>query len=163
MYDVVVIGGGIVGTAILNKLTRLGLKTGLIEINNDVGFGASKANTALVHSGIDCLPGTLKARLNVRGNELFEEYAKRLYVPFKRTGHLIVGNTQEKLQELMQRASKNGVKGVRLVDYQTLKKLEPNISPDITMGLFIPSGGIVASYELAVAQAEEAIVNGHLF
>lgn len=160
MFDFCVIGGGVVGSAIFNKLTRLGKSVALIEKENDVGFGASRANTALVHSGIDCQPGTLKAKLNVRGNELFESICKRLDVPFKQTGHIIAGNDTQKLQNLLERAKQNGVKGVKILDKEKLHKLEPNISSDVEQGLFIPSGGIVASYELSVAFAEEAIVNG---
>lgn len=160
MFDVCIIGGGVVGTAILNKLTRLGKQCALVEIQNDVGFGASRANTALIHSGIDCKPDTLKAKLNVRGNELFPSLAKRLGVKYINSGHLIVGNDGEKLNNLQYRATKNGVKGVRLLNNQELHALEPNLSKTIEMGLFVPSGGMISSYNLAVAFAEEAIVNG---
>lgn len=160
MFDYLVIGGGVVGTAILNKLTRLGKKTALVEIQNDVGFGASRANTALVHSGIDCKPNTLKAKLNVRGNELYPEMCARLGVKFVQNGHLIVGNDKEKLNNLIARAKANGVQGVKLLNKTQLKKLEPNLSETIEMGLFVPTGGMVSSYNLAVALAEESIING---
>jgi len=160
MFDVAIIGGGVVGTAILNKLTRLGKKCVLIEIQNDVGFGASRANTALIHSGIDCKPNTLKAKLNVRGNRLFPSLAKRLGVPYLRSGHLIVGNDLAKLKSLISRAEKNGVHGVRLLNKVELHNLEPNLKDDIKMGLIVPSGGMITSYNLAVAFCEEAIING---
>ena len=160
MFDYLVIGGGVVGTAILNKLTRLGKKTALVEIQNDVGFGASRANTALVHSGIDCKPNTLKAKLNVRGNELYPEMCARLGVKFVQNGHLIVGNDKEKLNNLIARAKANGVQGVKLLNKTQLKRLEPNLSETIEMGLFVPTGGMVSSYNLAVALAEESIING---
>lgn len=160
MFDVCVIGGGVVGTAILNKLTRLGQKCVLIEIQNDVGFGASRANTALIHSGIDCKPNTLKAKLNVRGNQLFPSLAKRLGVDYSQSGHLIVGNDEEKLNTLINKARANGVKGVKLLKTSALHKIEPNLSKEVKMGLFIPSGGMISSYNLAVAFAEEAVVNG---
>lgn len=160
MFDVCVIGGGVVGTAILNKLTRLGQKCVLVEIQNDVGFGASRANTALIHSGIDCKPNTLKAKLNVRGNQLFPSLAKRLGIDYVQSGHLIVGNDEEKLNALMQKAKANGVKGVKLLDESALHKKEPNLSKEIKRGLFIPSGGMISSYNLAVAFAEEAVING---
>jgi len=160
MFEYLVIGGGVVGTAILNKLTRLGKKSALIEIQNDVGFGASRANTALVHSGIDCKPNTLKAKLNVRGNELYPLMCARLGVKFVQNGHLIVGNDKEKLNNLMSRAKLNGVQGVKLLNKAQLKKLEPNLSDHIEMGLFVPSGGMVSSYNLAVALAEESVING---
>lgn len=160
MFDVCIIGGGVVGTAILNKLTRLGKSCALIEIQNDVGFGASRANTALIHSGIDCKPGTLKAKLNVRGNALFPSLAKRLGVPFVQNGHLIVGNDEDKLIDLVCRADKNGVKGVKLLRGAELHSLEPNLSKAIKSGLFVPSGGMISSYNLAVAFVEESILNG---
>lgn len=160
MVDCIIVGGGVVGTAILNKLTRLGKSCALVEIQNDVGFGASRANTALIHSGIDCKPNTLKAKLNVRGNAIFPSIAKRLGVPFIQNGHLIVGNDISKLEELNERAKLNGVKGVKFLDKKQLKKFEPNLNDEIKFGLFIPSGGIIESYALSVAFAEEAIVNG---
>ena len=160
MFDYLVVGGGVVGTAILNKLTRLGKHCALAEIQNDVGFGASRANTALVHSGIDCKPNTLKAKLNVRGNELYPEMCSRLGVKFIQNGHLIVGNDKEKLNNLISRAKENGVQGVKLLNKTQLHKIEPNLSDNIEMGIFVPSGGMVSSYNLAVALAEEAIVNG---
>lgn len=160
MFDYCVIGGGVVGTAIFNKLTRLGRKVALVEIQNDVGFGASRANTALIHSGIDCKPNTLKAKLNLRGNELYPALAERLNVKLIQNGHLIVGNDQEKLDNLIQRAKENGVRGVKLLMKNQLHKLEPNLSETIEKGLYIPSGGMVSSYYMSVALAEEAIVNG---
>lgn len=160
MFDVCIIGGGVVGCAILNKLTRLGLSCVLVEIQNDVGFGASKANTALIHSGIDCKPGTLKARLNVRGNALFPSILKRLGVAYVQTGHMIVGNDKEKLLNLLERAQKNGVPGVKFLSEKALRKLEPNLNEEIKMGILVPTGGIVESYNLALAFAEEAIING---
>lgn len=160
MFDYCVVGGGVVGTSIFNKLTRLGKKVCLVEIQNDVGFGASRANTALVHSGIDCKPNTLKAKLNVEGNKLYPDLCKRVGVDFKNTGHLIVGNNIDKINELLYKAKANGVKGVKLLNSVALKKLEPNISPNILYGLYIPSGGMVSSYDLSVRLAEEAIING---
>lgn len=160
MFDYIVIGGGVVGSAILNKFTRLGKKCALVEIQNDVGFGASRANTALIHSGIDCKPNTLKAKLNVRGNELFPALAKRLGVPYDQTGHLIVGNDTSKLDELIKRARANGVKGVKLLSGKALRRMEPNLNKEILYGLFVPSGGIIESYMLSVALVEEAVING---
>ena len=160
VYDYAIIGGGVVGSAIFNKFTRLGKKCILIEKENDVGFGASKANTALVHSGVDCKPKTLKAKLNVRGAELFPSICSRLGVKYVNNGHIIVGNDLQKLEELKERGKANKVKGLKIIDATRLQKLEPNISKEILFGLYVPTGGIVSSYELAVAFCEEAIVNG---
>ena len=99
-YDFAIIGGGIVGSAIFNKLTRLGASCVLLEKENDLGFGSSKANSGIVHTGLDCKPDTLKARLNVRGAELFSSIAKRLNVKYLNNGHLIVGNDLDHLKRL---------------------------------------------------------------
>lgn len=160
MFDYCVIGGGVVGSAILNKLTRLGKSCVLVEKENDVGFGASRANSALIHSGIDCKPGTLKAKLNVRGCEMFPALAKRLKVPYSNCGHLIIGNDKQRLQELLERGRANGVKGLKIIGRNEIRSLEPNISEEIVSAIFIPSGGIISSYELSVAFCEEAIING---
>ena len=160
MFEYCVIGGGVVGTSIFNKLVRLGKRVILLEKENDVGFGASRANTALIHSGIDCNPGTLKAKLNVRGSLIFEDIATRLGVPYLKTGHLIVGNDEEKLNKLLLKAQANNIVGVKKLDYNKLHKMEPNLSAEIQKGLYVPSGAIIESYNLAVAFAEEGIING---
>lgn len=160
MFDAIVIGGGVVGTSIFNKLTRLGKKVCLVEVQNDVGFGASRANSALIHSGIDCEPNTLKAKLNVRGNYLFKTIAPRLGVLYEECGHLIVGNDEEKLNKLLEKAKLNKVPSVRKLKDDELKNLEPNLDSSIKMGILAETGAIISSYELAVAFCEEAIVNG---
>lgn len=159
-FDYAVIGGGVVGSAILNKLTRLGKSCVLLEKESDVGFGSSKANSAIIHTGFDCTPGTLKAKLNVRGAEMFPEIAKRLGVKIVNNGHLVVGNDLERLNELKQRGESNGVKGLEIIGADKLHELEPMLSTNIKYALFAPSGCIIPSYELAVAFAEEAVING---
>lgn len=159
-YDFAVIGGGVVGSAILNKLTRLGKSCVLIEKESDVGFGSSKANSAIIHTGFDCTPGTLKAQLNVRGAEIFPEVAKRLGVKIVNNGHLVVGNDLDQLNALKEKGEKNGVKGLEIIGFDKLHQLEPMLSEDIKYALFAPTGCIVPSYELAVAFAEEAVING---
>ena len=159
-FEIAVIGGGVVGTACFNKLVRLGKSVVLLEKENDVGFGSSKANSGLIHAGFDCVPSTLKAKLNVRGNEMFPSVAERLSVPFVQKGHLVVGNDLEKLQELKCRGEQNGVKGLKILNKTTLQKMEPNLSKDLNYALFAPTGGEISSYELSVAFAEEGIVNG---
>ncbi len=159
-FDYAIIGGGIVGCSIFNKLTRLGFNCVLFEKENDLGFGSSKANSGIVHTGLDCLPNTLKAKLNVRGAKLFPEIAKRLNVQFVNNGHLIVGNDLGKLNELKLQGEKNGVKGLKILNSNELHKQEPLLSDDIKYALYAPTGGIISSYELAVAFAEEAVING---
>ncbi len=160
VFDCAIIGGGVVGTAILNKLTRIGKKCVLLEIQNDVGFGASRANSGIIHTGFDCKPNTLKAKLNVRGFALFEPILKRLDVSYKTNGHLVIGNDLNKLNELKERGEINGVKGLEIIGDKELHTLEPNITQDIKYALYAPQGKIVSSYHLAVRFSEEAIING---
>ena len=160
MFDVVIIGGGVVGCAIFSKLSRLGLNCALIEKENDVGFGSSKANSGLIHAGFDAKPSTLKAKLNVRGNFMYDEIAKKLGVPFIRNGHLVVGNDLTKIQELYERGIKNKVPSLKILDQNEIHKLEPNLNEDIKYALYAKTGGMVSSYDLPIAFAEDGILNG---
>lgn len=159
-FDYCIIGGGVVGCAILNKLTRLGKTACLIEKESDVGMGSSKANSGIIHTGFDCKTGTLKAKLNARGFNLYEDILKRLNVEYKVNGHLVVGNDLEKIKELYQRGVDNGVKNLSICKSDLLQQLEPNLNKDIKYGLYAKNGMIVSSYELSVAFCEEAIING---
>lgn len=160
VFDYAILGGGVVGSAILNKLTRVGKRCVLIEKGNDVAIGTTKANTGLVHAGFDAKPGTLKARLNVQGAKMMEELCARLFVPYKRNGALVVGNDLRKLKNLYARGVKNGVQGLSIIDKKVLQKLVPNISKDIKYALYAKTAAIVSPYELAIALAEEAVING---
>lgn len=160
VFDYAIFGGGVVGSAIFNKLTRVGKTCVLLEKENDVGFGSSKANSGIVHTGFDCKPGTLKAKLNVIGCKQLPNIAKRLGVRYLKNGHLVVGNDLEKINELYNRGIKNGVKNLEIINTDALHKMEPNLSPDIKYALYAKDGGIISSYELSVALCEEAIING---
>ena len=103
IFDVIVVGGGVVGTAIFNKLVRIGKKVALLDKASDVATGQSKANSALVHAGYDPAPNTLKAKMNVKGNALFPALCRRLGVPFKRTGALVVGDDRAMIERLYAR------------------------------------------------------------
>ncbi len=96
--DYVIIGGGVVGTSILNLLTRLGGKVCLIEKQSDVGMGASKANSGIIHTGLDCKTGTLKAKLNIKGFEMYPKIFDRLGVEYINNGHLVIGNDLNKIK-----------------------------------------------------------------
>ena len=158
--DYVIIGGGVVGTSILNLLTRLGGRVCLIEKQSDVGMGASKANSGIIHTGLDCKTGTLKAKLNVKGFEMYPKIFDRLGVEYINNGHLVIGNDLNKIRELYSRGVANGVKHIEIIDSEKLHQLEPHINNDIKYALYAPDGMIVSSYELSVAFAEEAIING---
>lgn len=159
-YEVAIIGGGIVGTAILNKLTRLGKKCVLIEKNSDVATGTTKANSGIVHAGFDAKEGTLKAKLNVRGANLFPKLCEELKVPFIKNGALVIGNDKVVVEKLYNRGIANGVKGLHILNRDELLVRLPNITDNITCGLFAETSAIVSPYKMAIALAEESVING---
>ena len=163
MYDVVVVGGGIIGGAILRELTRYRLKVCLLEKQSDVAMGQSRANSGIVHAGFDAPVGSLKAKFNVLGNAMMENYAKELSVKFKRNGSLVVAFSAEDmvtLSELKARGEENGVTDLKILDADSLFELEPNISKNALGALYAPTGGIVCPYKLTVAAVGNAMDNG---
>ncbi len=163
IYDVAIIGGGVVGGMIARKLASYKLKICIIEKESDVAMGATRANSAIVHAGFDAKEGTLKALLNVRGSEMMEDVARELGVKYKRNGSLVIGFSEEdrvSLNALCERGIKNGVKGVRVVDRDELKSLEPNISDNALCALYAPTGAIICPYELTIAAIGNAMDNG---
>ena len=163
MYDVVIIGAGVVGGMIARTLSRYNLKTCILEKENDVATGASKANSAIVHAGFDADPGTLKAKLNVQGSEMMESIAEELGVSYKNNGSLVIGfNDDDKktLENLLERGNKNGVKGLEIIGKSEIERLEPDISENVTYALYAPTGAIVCPYELTVAAIGNAMDNG---
>lgn len=162
LYDVIIIGGGVIGCSIARYLSRFNLRLLLLEKHNDVGDEASGANSGIVHSGYDPKPGTKKAYFNVRGNKMFDEVAKELDVGFKRIGSLTLSFSNEDdktLLELKKRADENGVETKILTKEETLD-LEPNLSQEIYGALFAPSAGIISPFALANNLMENAIDNG---
>ena len=132
-------------------LSAYKLKICILEKENDVAMGASKANSAIVHAGFDAEPGTLKAKLNVKGSEMMEKTASELGVKYKRNGSLVVGfndKDRKKIEELYDRGVKNGVREISILDGEELHELDPNISPDAVCALNAPTGAIVCPYEL---------------
>lgn len=163
MFDVVVIGGGVVGGIILRELAKYQLKTVLLEKESDVAMGASRANSGVVHAGFDAKEGTLKAKFNVEGNSMMAELTKDLGVKYKQNGSLVVGFTtedMETLQSLKQRGETNGVLGLQIIDKNQLAIMEPNISKNALGALYAPTGGIVCPYELTIASIGNAMDNG---
>ena len=160
IYDYAVLGGGVVGCAVFNKLVRQGKEVVLIEKGYDVAVGTTKANSGIVHAGFDAKEGTLKAKLNVRGAELMPELCKRLNVPYVQNGAVVIGNFLPTLQELYDRGISNGVKGLEILDREKLEKKLPCIADNITCGLYASTSAIVSPYKLAIALAEEAVING---
>lgn len=163
MFDVVVIGGGVIGGTVLRELTKYRLNVCLLEKEDDVCMGQSKANSGIVHAGFDAAEGTLKAKFNVAGNRMMFDYAKELGVKCVRNGSLVVAFSPEEalaLEKLKERGERNGVKELRIVDAAELKELEPNISPNAVCALFAPTGGIICPYELTIAAIGNAMDNG---
>ena len=165
-YDVAVIGAGVVGSLITRELSRYNLKTALLERCNDCAMGATKANSAIVHAGFDAVPGTLKAKLNVRGVELMKTFCKELNVPLQNNGALVVAFSEgekEHLEKLMDRGIKNGVPGLYIAERDELVKMEPNIGDTAVAALVAPTSSIVCPYELTIAGVENAVTNGAEF
>ena len=162
-YDVAVVGAGVIGSLIARELCRYNIKVALVEKNNDMATGTSKANSAIVHAGFDAKPGTLKAKLNVEGTALMPELCKTLGVPFKPIGSLVVAFSDEEVEtlgELLERGKANGVPDLEIYDATKLREVEPFISENAKAALWAPTAGIVCPYELTIAAAENAVVNG---
>lgn len=166
MYDVCIIGAGVSGCAIARELSRYEVNACVIEKYEDVCCGTSKANSAIVHAGFDAAEGSLMARLNVQGNEMMEALAAELDFPFKRNGSLVVCVNEEDLpglQTLYERGVKNGVKDLRILSRQEALEMEPNLSDNTAGALYAPTGGIVCPFNMTIALAENANVNGVAF
>ena len=161
-YDVTVIGAGVVGGMIARALAKYDLSLCILDKENDVAMGATRANSAIVHAGFDAKEGSLKARLNVRGSEMMEEVTRQLGVKYKRNESLVVAfeNERAEVEAIYERGVRNGVKGLRIVEKEELQKMEPNINPDLACALLAPTGAIVCPYELAIAAVGNAMDNG---
>lgn len=163
MYDVVIIGCGVVGASAAYELARYKLRVAVLEAAADIAAGTTKANSAIIHAGYDPEPGTLMARLNVEGNRLTGEICERLQVPFKRVGSLVAAFSPEQLptlQALYDRGCKNGVPGLRLLSGEEARAMEPGLSEEVCGALFAPSAGIIDPWGFAIAMAETAVRGG---
>lgn len=163
MYHVIVIGCGIIGAAVAMELSKYQLSVAVLEGENDVAQGATKANSAILHAGFDPKPGTLMARLNVRGVELAREICEKLDVPYRRNGTMVLGFSAEDnatLNTLYERGIANGVKELRLLDGDQARALEPNLSDQVTGALLAPTSAVCLPWEYCLAMAETAVVNG---
>lgn len=163
MYDIIIIGAGVSGCAAARELSRYRLKICVFDKESDVCEGTSKANSAIVHGGFDARPGSLMARLNVKGNQMMGEMAQTLDFPFKRNGSMVVCKSQDetgKLMELMERGKANGVEGMELLGREQALAIEPNLADQVYAALLVPSGGIVCPFGMNIAYAENAAENG---
>lgn len=163
MYDIIIIGAGVSGCAVARELSRYDISVAVLERASDVCEGTSKANSGIVHAGYDAEPGTKKAFFNMRGSRRMEVLSKELDFPYKRNGSLVLcfeESDKGKLQELLDRGQENGVENLRVIEREELLKMEPNISGHVVAALYAPTGGIVCPFEMTIALAENACVNG---
>ena len=163
MYDVVIIGCGVIGAACAYELSKFDLSVCVLEKSNDVANGTTKANSAIVHAGYDPLPGTQMARLNVEGNRMMGELCQKLDVPFQRIGSHVLAFSEEDmdtLRVLYDRGVKNGVPGLQLLSASEVRAMEPNLADTVLGSLWAPSAGIVSPWELTLALIETAVRNG---
>ncbi|MDD2957401.1 MAG: NAD(P)/FAD-dependent oxidoreductase [Lachnospiraceae bacterium] len=164
MFDTVIIGAGVTGAAVARELSRYQLKVCVLEREEDVCCGTSKANSAIIHAGFDAKPGTWKAKLNVAGNRLMDQWSRELDFPFVRNGSMVVctdAGKMERLEALYQQGLANQVPGLEIItDKKRLREMEPNLSDQTAAVLWAPTGGIVCPFLYNIAAAENAAKNG---
>ena len=163
MFDVILIGCGITGAATAYELSKYRLSVAVLERENDVACGATKANSAILHAGYDPEPGSLMARCNVRGAALARELCRKLDVPYRPTGSLVIAfhaGERAALEALYARGLRNGVPGLELLDGSTARALEPSLSPQVIAALHAPTAAICSPWEYCLALAETAVRNG---
>ena len=159
VFDCLIVGAGVVGASIFNKLSRIGKSALMLDKASDVATGASKANSGLVHAGFDPIPNSLMAKLNVQGNQLYPKLCARLGVPLKKCGALVVGDSPEKIDNLFVRGKQNGVK-VEKWNRQQIESKISEIADGISVGLFAENAYVVSPYLFAIALTDEGILNG---
>lgn len=164
IYDVAIIGAGVVGSMLARELSRYTLSVCLLEKENDVAIGASRANSGIIHGGYDPEPGTLKARLNAEGVPLLYEAARALNVPHRNNGSFVCafGTPEEEaiIDALYARSRVNGISCVRVVSGEEARRMEPGLSRQVSRALYVPNSGIICPYELTIAAAGNAMDNG---
>jgi len=162
-YDVVIIGSGCIGAAVARELSKTTASVLMLEAADDVSQGATKGNSGIVHAGFDDTPGSRRAELCWKGNQMFPALDADLHFGYQLTGSLVVANgakEEEHLEELMKRGDTNGVQNLRIVKNEELHKMEPHLSKDATAALFSPDAGTLIPYEYTIALAENAADNG---
>ena len=163
MKDVIVIGSGVVGSATARELSKYDLDVLVLEKEEDVCCGTTKANSGLVHAGFDAHPGTKKAEMNVRGAGMMEELCGKLDVPYRKAGALVVAFAEEErrhLEKLLDQGRQNQVPELRIVESEELYRMEPNLQDGAVAALYAPTAALVCPFTLALAMAENAATNG---
>ncbi len=154
MKDIIVIGAGVVGCAIARELSKYKLDVLVIDKNEDVSEGISKANSGIIHGGYNEKKGTLKAKLNLQGNKMMDELANELQFPFKRNGALVLAFNEDELERLKLLKSNGenlGVEGLEILNKEEVLALECNINQDVVGALHVKTSGIVSPYEMTLA------------
>lgn len=163
MFDVLIIGAGVIGSLIARELSAYELKICLLDKASDVAMGMSGANSGIVHAGYDPKPGSMKAKFNLQGNAMFEELCSNLDVPYEKKGSLVLAfddYEEQKLIELFENGRKNQVPLLSLISKDEVLALEPLLSADVKSALFAPTAAITCPYSLTIAAAENAVENG---
>lgn len=163
MYDIAIVGTGIMGTFIARELSRYKLNTIMMDRESDIANGTTMANSAIIHGGYDAPANSLKGRLNVRGNKLYEGICKELDVHYKRIGSLVLAFEERELEtlaKLLENGKKNGVEGLKLLTQEEVLEMEPHVSRKVIGALYAPTAGIISPYEMAIALAENAMDHG---
>ncbi len=160
IYDTLIIGAGVIGSFLASDLARSGYSVCLVDKAADVSTGASKANSGLIHAGFDAKPNTLKAKLNVEGNRMYPLIAKRLSLPIKKVGTLVVGSDKKVVENLYARGMANGVKNLSILQRDQIKEIVPNINDSVSVALHAKDSYIISPYLLTISLADEAIING---
>lgn len=161
--QIIIIGAGVIGSAIARELSRYNIDIILIEKEPDVADGTSKANSGIIHAGYNADANTLKGSMNVKSNPIYDQLCEDLKVPFKRNGSLVVGFKDKDLKKLKAKKSngeKNGIKGLEILNREELLAKEPNINKNAKYALYAPSAGIISPYELTIGYADNAVRNG---
>ena len=162
-YDIIIIGAGVTGCAIAREISRYDSSCLVLEKDEDVCCGTSKANSGIVHAGYDAKPGTLKAKMNIRGNELMTALCEELDIPFKRIGSLVVCTDEANragIDDLYARGITNEVPDMKILSADEVREIEPNISDDVVCALYAPTAGVICPFRLNIALAECATQNG---
>lgn len=166
MYDVVIIGGGIIGCSIARALSKFKLDIILLEKATELSEGTSKANSGIIHAGYDCEPNTLKAKFNVAGNDMYSKLVEELDIPYRKNGALVVayeGDDVGYLKKLYEKGKRNNVPGLAILNKEEVIAMEKNINPDVVGALYAPTSAIISPYEATIAFAENAYLNGVKF
>ena len=162
-YDVAIIGAGVIGAMAARELSRYDLKVCLLEKENDVAMGASRANSGIIHGGYDPVPGTMKAKMNTAGVPLLYETARELNVHHQNNGSFVCAFSEEEepaIEKLYQRGLDNGIAQLQILTGDEARAMEPNLSAQVTRVLYIPTAGIICPYDLTIAAAGNAMDNG---